>query len=124
MTIKDLMVGDWVRNDLGETQQVVELREIGAMLYYNDVYSYDEIEPIPLTPEILEKNGWFYPKQSSWMKLDNPHKELWGCIHTDGTFWLYSSGDCDKDECFAEIKYVHKLQHALRLCGIDKEIVV
>ena len=58
MNHKDLMIGDWVKNDLGEIQEVVELREIGAMLYYNDFYSYDEIEPIPLTPEILEKNGW------------------------------------------------------------------
>lgn len=80
------------------------------------------LDPIEITPEILEKNGCFYPKGSMWMKLDNPYRELWICKHTDGTYWLYSSGDCDKDENFAEIRYVHQLQNALTLCGISKEI--
>lgn len=80
-------------------------------------------EPIPLTPEILEKNGW---------------KETWG--------W-WSSGDCNffmvkyADNSWAKGKYgvsfsedmeadmffigsVHELQHTYRLLEIDKEIVL
>ena len=128
MKPEDLMVGDWV---LIFDKTPVKVDCIGNVEVYLSEpngqdwrVTYEHIKPIPITPEILEKNGWFYPKQSSWMKLDNPHKELWGCTHTDGTFWLYSSGDCDKDECFAEIKYVHELQRALKVCGIDKTIVL
>lgn len=114
MKATELMIGDWVYYG-DKPVQVLQL---------SDGKYYPHIKPIPLTPEILEKNGWFYPKQSSWMELDNPNRELWGCIHTDGTLWLYSSGDCDKDESFAEIKYVHELQHCLKLCNIQKNIEI
>lgn len=126
----DLMIGDWVyvahRGSASHFGKVSALLPSGAVETEIEgaVGLSSSVDPIPLTPEILEKNGWFYPKQSSWMKLDNQHRELWGCIHTDGTLWLYSSGDCDKDESFAEIKYVHELQHCLNLVGIDKDIVL
>lgn len=55
----ELMLGDWVYNTHSRQNERVE--EIGSglvMLAYNDLYEYDEIEPIPLTPEILERNGF------------------------------------------------------------------
>jgi len=128
MKANELMIGDLVYCEGQPTPDNVIIQAIhedGVWFQgeeFEGAASYDRIFPIHLTPEILEKNGWFYPKQSSWMKLDNPHRELWGCIHTDGTLWLYSSGDCDKDESFAEIKYVHELQHTLHICGIEKTI--
>ena len=71
MRAEDLQIGDWVRNDLGETQRVVELREEGAMLFYNDIYQYGDIQPIPLTPEILEKNGFIKRYNYQWEYRDN-----------------------------------------------------
>ena len=110
MKVEELMVGDWVRNDLGETQQVVELREDGAMLYYNDIFPYDDIQPIPLTPEIFEKNEF---------KNIDEDNDCYGFY----IYWRnengYSIGMQD-----LHLHFVHELQHALRLCGIEKEIII
>ena len=113
------MIGDWVRNDLGEVQRIVELRETGAMLSYNDIYDYEEIEPVSLTPEILKKNGFtLFGNEYSYLSrrwdiyvrpLDI--KEYNIVIYRNGV--QYSKN---------RAKYVHQLQQALRPCGIRKDI--
>lgn len=63
----------------------------------------DYLEPIPLTSEILEQNG-FEVK-----------------VGPGGKYQLTIEGvSCRVD--FNIIQYIHDLQHALRLCGIEKEI--
>jgi hypothetical protein len=74
----------------------------------------EDVKPIPLTLEILEKNGFTkhaYGFSFQYLKLD-------GNLRNDDTvyFTITISG---KD---ITIDYVHQLQHALRLCGIKKEI--
>ena len=142
LTCKDLMVGDYIKNDLGEIQRVVELRENGVMLSYNDCYSYDEIEPIELTPQILEKNGFKIAKGPTYENNKFP-TYCWDCDgkrnFTNVTLSFYNkpvSGvtiltriECDSyhengvnmiHSC--DIEYVHQLQHALNLLCIDKQI--
>lgn len=126
MKTSELMIGDWVRNDLGEIQQVVELREDVAMLAYNDMYSYDEFEPIPITPEILEKNGFVQNPRS---KSRRSHQ-----ICTDSVYISWWRGRLNilfkpfighsTNHVNVDGKYVHELQHALLLCGIEKEIML
>lgn len=112
LTAAELMVGDWVMYG----DKPVQVLQLTAGKEYKEFF------PVPLTPEILEKNGFFYPPQGTWMKLENPFRPLYACLHTDGGWWLYSSDDCDKGDNFAVIRFVHELQHALKLCGIDKTI--
>jgi len=58
MKATELMIGDWVYNTHNrQPEQVFEIMEHMVMLAYNDLYGYDEIEPIPLTSEILEQAG-------------------------------------------------------------------
>lgn len=126
------MIGDWVCNDLGEFQQVTELREIGAMLYYNDIYPYDKLEPIPLTAEILEKNGF----KSYSIIVVGTRKMRWVSedTRTEVTIWMDDTLPMEivknvyyEDEVSYTLPFpgtVHELQHALRLCGINKEIVI
>jgi hypothetical protein len=113
------MIGDWVRNDLGETQQVVELREEGVMLYYNDIYPYDDVQPIPLTPEILEKNGMILSLYGNFFPEDE-HYELEISVVGGRIFWTINGHEYD----IMCLRFVHQLQHALSLCGIDKEIQI
>ncbi len=125
MKANELMIGDWVRNDLGEYQTVVELRESGAMLAYNDIYPYDAIEPIPITPEILEKNFREYlPGINLMYQLKGPYFAM----NEEGNQWVFGLVKEDGEKScrypLVKITYVHELQHALRLCGIDKEIVL
>ena len=71
-----------------------------------------DIVPIPLTPEILEKNGWreLKSKRYTWWKtrLDGfyyfikPNKDY-------PSIWELCRGNTRR--CFKKIKYVHQLQH-------------
>ena len=92
----------------------------------------DKVLPIPLTPEILEKNGFKNGKLNV-----SPQYYL----EDNGVFIGVTLKDIpDKHKgidiakgrlCFQldvsrmeEPLYIHQLQHALRLAGIDKEIIL
>lgn len=70
-----------------------------------------EVEPIPLTAEILERNG-FENNYDGDLGYAQSCGDIIG-IHIVGKGGIM-------DEMY--FKYVHQLQHALRLCEIEKEI--
>jgi len=146
MEAKDLMIGDWVRISDDDTDEYFDA-QIKGVDFLDNVYapipgeekpcpfSIDCVEPIPLTPEILEKNGFendFYEYESvaDYVKVRNEGYSLHSTAHEwDGALITWCNGHVDvvtdfSGEYRGEIEYVHQLQHALRLCGIDKEIVV
>lgn len=126
----NLMKGDWVRNDLGEDQQIVEIREDLVMLAYNDFYDYDEIEPIQLTEEILKKNGFskingFYRKvvnegYDSWIIEVDGLEMGFGYLDIEHTCDDIGQGGIDH----LKIRYIHELQHAFKLCGVKKKLTL
>ena len=76
---KDLMVGDWVANRNGSPMQIVALDEDNAYAWtgneerpwiFGDNEGY-EPQPIVLTPEILEKNGW--KETEYWHEYQRQH---------------------------------------------------
>ena len=76
------------------------------------------LEPIPLTAEILEKNG--FECRGAWCL---PGEDLG--LRQDGDSWGLLSYYAEYDAlAFCHIKYVHELQHALHLCRIEKEITI
>ena len=142
MTREELMIGDIVNvhrcecvADGGQFQEwdeygkVVSITEYYITIKYigreedygfEDVYVKD-INPIPLTPEILEKNGFKFEQQGSLevaiLKMKNRHP-----ITLEYIGW--SDGRWSIHEHRLVVKYVHELQHALRLCGVNKEILI
>lgn len=87
-------------------------------------------EPIPITPEILNKNFRGYKRGSGALtyfvyELNEDYFIRAGagdidlCMHYDD-----SEHAAHDDIYLVELKYVHTLQHALRLFGFDKEIVL
>lgn len=90
----------------------------------------DNIKPIPLTPELLEKNGFERDKNIS---LYNAYTGINSRVTLQDDFMSMNSRNMwdvhvdSEDYCtiaYFELTYVHELQHILRLCKIDKEIVV
>ena len=95
----------------------------------------DEIKPVSLTPEILEKNGWKREVMSRGVK--NSH---WVYTKPDieeyGYFPIYiEKGIGDEFDVYpftgnhictqiAYIKYVHQLQHLLFGLGLNSEMEV
>lgn len=139
MNAKELMIGDWVFTR-GNIEKVTSVYD-GYICteHYEDSHDY-YFDPIPITPEILEKNGFIYKDAAH-----NNFRGVWVCnvgrcnnvfiqftdkvaIEIHNELWRKDEkGRADlvsfcRDWC--EVLFVHELQHALRLCGIEKEIVL
>lgn len=116
MKAKDLMVGDIVAlfGDKYAKVDCIGNVEVYLTDYVNECNwqtTYEHIKPIPLTPEILEKNGW-----ALWeIEGEYRQKDAFAIYGRKAPFTVFDG---------IEINYVHELQHALRLCRIEKEIVV
>ena len=79
-------------------------------------YPVETYEPIPLTPEILEKNGF---KNEGYFSAFNIGD--YRIISDAGHVAIIHGGHADID---IPIMNVNELQHFLRHCGIEKEIVL
>ena len=139
MNATDLMFGDWVT----AIKKPFRLIRISKAFCYGKTASgavvgpffFEEIKPIPITPEILEKNGFkndFYEEESvadyHTIRLEGYSlKHKIGKI--DGYLVTWCNGGAnvttDLHGCVQkDISYIHELQHALKLCGIEKEITL
>ena len=141
ITIKcrDLMVGDWCCNKHGFPMQVVDLGKDYAYATYKGDEGYpwlfsdnkdDQPQPIVLTPEILEKNGfydrntqWYYKRFGSYVCFDIAISLVYKEIEVSKV--CGAGTDCEEVEYGSSIVFgndicVHTLQHALRLCGLDE----
>ncbi|MEH2831392.1 hypothetical protein [Segatella copri] len=97
--------------------------------------SNNAVRPIPLTPEILEKNGWVKEvmsrgvKNSHWV-YTKPDIEEYGYfpIYIEKgigkEFDVYPFTDNRVCKQIVYIKYVHELQHLLFGLGLNSEMEV
>ena len=119
LTTKELMIGDLV-NWNGKCICRIEPKDIDlcdkAMIgwYY---------EPIPITDEILEKNG-FAVDQYAIFHLNDTFGMIGIFYNEDFKKWDLdvSLDERNNKRVHIDIDSVHELQHALRLCRINKEI--
>ena len=110
MKCSELQIGDWVLND-GEYIQVTDIYKYGKRYYINDDDTYVRyVEPIPLTVEILERNGFSEDYRYENLSYIQSCGAVTG-IHINGKNGLM-------DEMY--FKYVNELQNALRLCGLNE----
>lgn len=84
--------------------------------------SVEDIKPVVLTPEILEKNGWKKSKINDCAYFYYKDGLFLTYTSKDGKFWFddfdYSSSIC------VDLPYVHSLQHLLFGLGINSEMEV
>ena len=115
MKATDLMCGDWLLIN-GTPHKIQAIDSIDAEIQADEElyfvgedrhHSEDKIEGIPITPEILEKNGWRYDMDDMWQ-----HEEVDFYIEKwNGRFQCYEINQIKLDS-------VHELQRALRCCGL------
>lgn len=140
MKAEELMIGDWVRMHYPFDMDIdMRPERINVLTKGVDI----DCEAIPLTLEILEKNGFIkdedkgkefgqtyhilipagYEAHSFTVQVTIYKEPIQG---VDVLFkcwgWIppFNGGLDDIHLC--SLKYVHQLQHALRLCGITHEI--
>ncbi len=136
MNANDVQIGDWmfhVRNrivsgfEAGGPVCVLEIYEHGAQTTDGFV-RYEDLEPIPVTPEILEKNSFQKQAGEVWeYDIFSKDKSLasmivWRRDYATPSLMIRSFVLQYGTYSRRDIKYIHELQHALRLCGIEKEI--
>lgn len=115
LTAAELMVGDWIMYG-DKPVQVLQLTADKE---------YKEFSVIPITPEILEKNGWHKFQMYYRLGIDKQqYMEYYP--HLGRLQRIYKHKDNKEEVVFTcgALSYVHLLQHALKLCGISKEIVI
>lgn len=123
----ELMLGDWMRHaGTGELMQVTRIDAImdgSGHFACGSPHCWDynnRFEPVLLTAEMLEKNGFEY---------HSGERGMYG-VTTASYYAMEGSPHifCDGDpfavwfEDEVPIRYVHELQLVLRLCGIEKDI--
>lgn len=121
MKATELMIGDWVLCPDNMQRQVRYLQVRPSVIGIGgSSYDKNEIQPIPLTPEILEKNGF---RKKSYIEVVGG-LDTYYLGEEIGSFRIHRLQKGYYQFGLAKINFVHQLQHALRLCGIDKEIKV
>lgn len=128
MKANELMIGDWVRitdddgcmtySFSGMIEAIDELENVYVKAPGDETaypYSVDCVEPISLTPEILKKNGW-----KEYANSEDFHGP--NCVFIKQKDGYYGACIDNKRTVSGPLKYVHELQHALQLCGIEIEI--
>lgn len=138
MEIKDLMIGDWMKHTYKHPKTGEIITHVFRVYQIrcewddepHDVWCKEDgnvckvcaINPIPLTAKVLEDNG-FERINGDWVyyeyKTDTPYIEM---------YWNGGAWKCNavqkENECNISIKWVHELQHILRLFAFDKDIVL
>lgn len=136
LKIHDLSIGDWVQWN-GKAYRVCLIDGVSLTVELAEVLggtievAIDELSGIPITPEILEKNGFSF-KDFAFGETTmlgrhirlisvSPRNEWW-CIHVS----IRKAGGHDFWDMVFGVdfigQFVHELQHAIRLAGIEKEI--
>ena len=139
MEITELMTGDLLFYMDSDTLVPVVVRKINGednvvCLRQSNGHKFntmiDFLRPIPLTPEILESNGFeqgtIY-ENAFVFEDENEHQilvYLKDRNYTRGSY-TYIDAHCGcLDISEMPVNDVHILQHALRLCEIKKEIIL
>ena len=132
----DLMIGDWARSKKW-AEKPFKLTSLNANMRYCygitsiggliGPFLIEELEPIPLAKIHLTKNGFEATNESDTVFVYNDGYEV--RVEFDDGMPIANVDPCiilriefaDR-ELFLPIEYLHELQHAMHLCGIDKKI--
>ena len=146
MKCKELQISDWIQDKNGFQWQITGVGDDYAYATFEgnegDPWEFDDKDdqpkPIPLTPEILKKNDWYWGLTSNEedfvSSVGGAYNEHWVYDEGLGEITLIFPNGSDgglltiDDQRFnrylefiwCDTLYVHELQRVLRLCGLDE----
>ena len=122
------MIGDWVVEkdrvcQVSFNTTIEEIRKEDCATSASSKTQYYDIEPIPLTQELLYKNT--YDEASNTYHVYNTAGYVQYCITDRFVVKCYTYGEKEVFKYEGLIlEYVHDLQHLLEIARIDKKIVL
>ena len=109
MKANDLIIGDWVHNNLtNKNEQIAHSDNVADML--------DNFSPIPITKEILDDNEIDHTEDAEFYSLGINDMEIY---FADGITVMIRTAKANME---VQVEYVHELQHCLWLAGLNKSI--
>lgn len=138
ISVADIMVGDYLQNTNGNIGKVIGIQPYNQapseiIMSYNGGTCFSDpkmLQPIPITPEILEKNGFkkvgsYFIKEESYFIIEDDYYDVSIREITDSIWRVrYCNTEFPVFDGVLHIAFIHELQHAFRLFGIEKEIVL
>ena len=118
MKAEELMIGDWVAFRGCAYQCTAQ--DIVIMYFCEDNDTPTNTSAIPITTKILGENGAILYDTFARIDIGN----YYVIYDYDGFLTICDEEDNVRKISYLECHYVHQLQHALRLCGINKQIKI
>ena len=133
MKCKEFQIFDWIQDKNGNPMQIIGVGDDYAYATFEgnegDPWEFNDKDDQPfaieITEDTLKQNKWevqgyaLLPSEHYFVKDDGGNHLLW----SQGTLSIWLACGEDNDGVFSDVvlpcKYVHQLQHALRLCGLD-----
>lgn len=129
MEDKEFVPGDWIKR-CNEYLRVISVNHLSGEVFLDQdgrgvTEKLSNIEPVPLTVDILERNNIPRRFDNLW-KMDewkNDSLRLW--IGSDGYILgdIYGKkGKNTQTHVYSIFTYVHELQHAIAVCNAPQKI--
>lgn len=131
MKANELMIGDWVNylilNISAKVEDIMSTGRLGIRFtdsngkagYIHGIIK-ELVKPIPLTAEILEKNGFWSQHNVGYVMEEHENEIIYDLLDYKLRI-LKNREQILNLESFGDM-CVHELQHALRLVGVEKKI--
>lgn len=140
MDIKELSIGDWVCytgkciDGIGPNRKItyIERDTCGFLIgldygaFHYSSAKIEDIAPIPITPEILEENGWMRVGENDYRTVWYRNNIIITFRPSTGAFIVerHQEGHPRLILVRLVIGYLHQLQRALLMCGEEIKIVL
>ena len=136
MNVKELMVGNFVRLNKEIDDFKKEIVVVKTIFSFNEASIRDfldiryccidpeYLDPIPLTVDILKKNGFEMASSEIQKYILWEHKYTVFAMNIYNEAWEIDifSKECKLPYQSAIVYHIHHLQQWLRFCGIEREI--
>ena len=119
---RELMVGDYVLYEVKPTR-ITQINDEGDCWTEKNPFTENEgVEPIKISKEILERNGFKPYDEDEKLYLFPSDPSLCIKCYPEGDVYGFCIGHLIKNSFvpFIFIDYVHELQHILHLFGADR----
>lgn len=124
INIKDIMVGNFIKNSEGEVVKVEKIYESGVSCNCRVLCYEDTIEPIPITKEILNNIGFeeyedlplegkFYRYWDKDYKYKLDVRDFW--TNSQRKWYVHIDNNVCNTIGSGEFTYVHELQNLVRI---------
>lgn len=130
LMINELMINDWILAHFTYPAKITEIKANGSICTNLAGKQIDDTDWVPIssTTEILKLNGFTYDvNEKCWKLIKKDNDRLVYSIYVNADRLSVCNWRFEENEYFVNVcnevnvyyTYVHEIQHALRMCGLN-----